>query len=249
LNLQQLDLEDCQIDSEGVKHVASLLRRPNSPLRVLNVTSRDGGGLEPADCQVLCESVPHSPNLRSLSLCVKQVRADTLSGVAASSSPLRSLYVIGAYTEEGVTALTRQLRTNTRMAEVGLSETDSDSDGHACVRPFLPLLETYNFTLRKARVAHSARGEVVGLDVLTPLLRRNRAIRHGIRRLKPREYRVAPVGVWPRAFEKVGAFPTLLYRLVRRGNVDALCDVVARMSSLRERGAAVRPDASKTKSQ
>jgi hypothetical protein len=84
----------CEIDSLGVKHVASLVRRLGSPLRVLTVTSPDGG-LEPDDCQVLCESVPYSQSLRTLCISVKKVHAGTFAGASAPTSPLRDLYVTG----------------------------------------------------------------------------------------------------------------------------------------------------------
>jgi hypothetical protein len=81
------------------------------------------------------------------------------------------------------------------------------------------VVDTYKYTLRSVPADHQ--------PVFTASsLRQNRRIRAVLRRLEPREYRVAPTSLWPTASEAMGAFPTLMYRLLQRGNVDALCHIV-----------------------
>ena len=104
--LTDLELTECELDSEGVAHVASMVRRGANRLRSLAVVPASGG-LDPADCQVLCESVPHSRTLRILSVAAKAVLSDTLSGAAGSESPLMKLHVAGAFTDDGVASVAR----------------------------------------------------------------------------------------------------------------------------------------------
>jgi hypothetical protein len=129
----------------------------------------------------------------------------------------RSLWVTSNdFTEEGVQSLTRQLRTNTQMFELDLRGSKDDSPA-SLEQALGETVRAYNYTLRRV---HLNRHQFF------PTMRRNRWIRTAVRRLEPWDYRVAPVGLWPHAFGTMSAFPTLLYRLLRRGDVDALCDAV-----------------------
>jgi hypothetical protein len=229
-NLTSLELIKCDIDSEGVSHVASMVRHSACRLRVLTVVPTNGG-LDPADCQVLCESVPHCRTLRLLFVRTKTVLTDTLRGSAGSGSPLKALYVTGAFTDDGAASLARQLRTNTRLVDLFLAETSSDYRLHL-VPHVLRLLGTYNMTLRFACVYRDSGDDEdpTELETFQSSFVRNRWIRTAVRRLEPRYYRVSPTGLWPLVYEAkaVGTFPTLLYRLLRRGDVDALCEAVVR---------------------
>jgi hypothetical protein len=227
--LTALDLSLCDIDSEGVAHVAAMVRHSASRLRALTVRPRNGG-LDRADCQVLCESVPRSPALRLLSIDATTVLSDTLGGAAGRGSPLQTLRVHGAFTDDGVASLARQLRTNTRLTALCLAETSGDCDYNLHTRHVLEMLDTYNFTLRDAVVGHSLEVARFDMEPFERSMRRNRWIRTAVRRLEPLEYHVSPTGLWPLVFEAkaMGTFPTLLYRLLRRGDVDALCDAVVR---------------------
>jgi hypothetical protein len=53
--------------------------------------------------------------------------------------------------------------------------------------------------------------------------------------LEPNGYRVDGRALWPRVLQEIITFPTLLYRFVRSGNVDALADQVGRASHGRRR--------------
>jgi hypothetical protein len=110
----ELELRICEIDSDGAAHIAALLRHSYGRLRVLTVEPSNGG-LDPEDCQVLCESVPVSRTLRFLSIDVKEVLADTLRGAAGAGSPLVRLHVAAAFTDDGVASLAQQLRTDPRL--------------------------------------------------------------------------------------------------------------------------------------
>jgi hypothetical protein len=229
-NLTSLELIKCDIDSEGVSHVASMVRHSACRLRALTVVPTNGG-LDPADCQVLCESVPRCRTLGLLCVHTKTVLTDTLRGAAGSGSPLKALVVTGAFTDDGAASLARQLRTNTRLVHLFLAETSGDFRLYL-VPHVLRLLGTYNMTLRFARVYRDSDDDEdpTERETFKRTFVRNRWIRTAVRRLEPRDYRLTPTGLWPLFFEAkaVGTFPTLLYRLLRRGDVDALCDAVVR---------------------
>jgi hypothetical protein len=221
--LRTLDLEVCDMDQQGLSHVVSMLHR-DGPLQHLRLHPKEMG-LDPDDCRLLCESVGRSRHLRTLDVKVKTVHGDTLANVAESpASPLRALRVTGAFTDEGTKSLARQLRTNTRMRELHL--VDRKINLPLYLHYVEDTIDTYNVTLQTVRVDNR--------PAFASSLRRNRRIRSFVRHLGPRDYCVAPASLCPRAFGAMSAFPTLLYRLVRRGNLDALCD--AAVSGRKKRG-------------
>jgi hypothetical protein len=149
--------------------------------------------------------------------------------VAASS--LRRLEVIAEeWSDECVAGVARQLRTNTTLESLQIINSHSD-DGHSPLfRPIAEVLETYNFTLRKVTIRlgipipRQAEHELED-RVLTELRRRNRLFRRAIEQhLEPRGYHVSPASLWPRALGTVSVLPTLVYRLLRNGDLNALSD-------------------------
>ena len=56
------------------------------------------------------------------------------------------------------------------------------------------------------------------------LLRRNERIHQALEDLP--DYHVSPSALWPSVLEMVSDLPTLIYRLVRRGDVNALSDLL-----------------------
>jgi hypothetical protein len=128
-------------------------------------------------------------------------------------------------------------------ADADDDDDEGDGDGAAvAAAPLVQMLRTYNYTLQKLafveRRGHGARTGVgrnrgcgpgvacVWWDFFDPYLRRNHRIRQALKVWEPAAYRVHPVSVWPCAFEMVSDVPTLLLRLLRRGNVKALGQVV-----------------------
>lgn len=96
-------------------------------------------------------------------------------------------------------------------------------------RPITQVLETYNVTLRKVcfRWFIPQQPEhVMEERVLAGLRRRNRLIRRGIGQLEPRSYHVVPTSLLPRMLGMVSPLPTILYRFLRKGNLNTLCGLV-----------------------
>jgi hypothetical protein len=180
--------------------LATLVLRPTANL------------LDPDDCKLVCEAVSRNTNLQSLSLDVENVRDDTLNQVGASSS-LRTLeiYSSGGFSRGSMENFARQLRTNVTLSAVRF---DTEMGRDALVRIFRPIeeaLETYNFTLTEVFVGRYWHGQ----DNVAKLLLRNRRLQLVLEHLEP-------AGLRPRLFGMVSAIPTLLYRSLRRGNVDVL---------------------------
>jgi hypothetical protein len=61
---------------------------------------------------------------------------------------------------------------------------------------------------------------------INELLHRNRRIQKALEYLHPRRYHVAPTSLWPTALGMVSSLPTLLFRFLRQGDLNALDDGV-----------------------
>jgi hypothetical protein len=89
-----LEFDARPVDREGARAIADLVRR-NVPITNLTIRLAGDGtaALDPDACQLICRSVPHNQHLRVLKIPVRELLADTLDGVAASSSPIHDLVV------------------------------------------------------------------------------------------------------------------------------------------------------------
>jgi hypothetical protein len=126
------------------------------------------------------------------------------------------------WTDEGRASLARQLRTNTALEKLHvLYRASSSSASSRADRPWVDLLESYNFTLVRLTEQYGegivtipgTSSRPVGGAV--PLLRRNQQIRRALQQLP--HYRVTPPALVPAVLDMVSTLPTLLYRFLRRG--------------------------------
>jgi hypothetical protein len=95
-------------------------------------------------------------------------------------------------------------------------------------RPIMETLETFNFTLRTVTwywedpqqdvLRHSDH------NFLVNVMARNSRIHRALEQLPG--YHVAPTVLWPRVLGMVSPLPTLLYRFLRKGGVNALCTLL-----------------------
>jgi hypothetical protein len=208
-NLRRFYLGTNEITGETLQHVAG----PASPLRYLSV----GGNW-------------HADGIAELA---SQLKTSTRMLAVSLPGP-----IVGFHANDD------------SDDDTDTDDTDTDEGGGAAAvaaadraaAPFVEMLRTYNYTLQKLtfveRCGHGARMgvgrnrgcgpgvECVRWDCFGPYLRRNRQIRQALKVWEPAAYRVHPVGVWPCAFELASDVPTLLFRLLRRGNVKALGQVV-----------------------
>jgi hypothetical protein len=210
---------------ESSQAIADLIGRNVALTELVVLPNRHA--LHPDDCKLICEATLRHTSLQCLRLRVDEVQDDTLGGVGASST-LRTLGVTsnGGFSEGSVASFARQLRTNATLSHLSLatrSEMPRD-DRFRLFRPIEKVLETHNFTLTQVEVGAGWDGQ----ENVVSLLRRNRRIQRALEQLEPVSYRLEPTILWPRAFEKVSALPTLLYRFLRRGDVSALSDLLLR---------------------
>ena len=186
------------------------------------------GGLDASDLKLICQALPRNTKLRTFIAKTKGVLPDTLDSVASSSS-LRHVMVYSGSTfpDDCLASIARQLKTNTAMDRLYLRRMENDSAFYRPerFRPLEEVLETYNVTLRTVVVE----GSIPRWDeqeYVDNLLRRNARIHQAIEQLKPQDYHVTSTVLVPNVFEMVSGIPTLLYRFLRNGNVNAFCELL-----------------------
>jgi hypothetical protein len=210
---KHLSVAGCVLDVALVRPLAEMVRR-NVLLSGLAL-SNSGERMDPYVCQLLCSGMSRNAHLQDLSIDVTDVLPGTMDGATGPASPVRSLYIRGRISPNAVAPLANQLKTNSRLTSLILSSHQcADGDGDP--------------TYRRAdeRYPDPARS-FDGQRSIEQYLRRNRWIQNA---LLPHlvNYRVhSPRLLWPILLERVSEVPTLLYRFLRRGNLEGLCAVVA----------------------
>jgi hypothetical protein len=157
--------------------------------------------------------------------------ADALDNAAASPA-LKCLWVDSEtpFSDEAVRSLSKKLRTNTTLTNLFLAQYRPPRDElPERFRSLANVLDTYNCTLVIVSLGTAYAGSAVK-EKIDDLLRRNGRIRTALEHLKPRDYHVAPASLWPLTLAMVSRLPTLLYRLLRHGDLNLLGDRLARRS-------------------
>jgi hypothetical protein len=229
-------LLQCAIGRDTIPAVADMIRR-NAPLSELRVDPLTGPELDADDCRRICQSALRNTHIRVLHLRAKDVSADTLDDVVAHSTLTKLVVSADEWSDECVTRVTKQLRANTTLERLYVIKR-KDEDPSPFFRPLAHVLETYNVTLRKVGLRWfipQKAEHVMEERVLTGLRRRNRLIRQAIDQLEPRSYHVVPATLLPRMLGMASPLPTVLYRFLRKGDLNTLCDL------LRPRGSARGP--------
>jgi hypothetical protein len=232
--LASVHFEGRQLDREQAGIIADMVRR-NACLSTLVIAG--GLGLDAGSCQLLCQSLPGNTTLRVLDVLVHEVFANTLDSVAtaasSSSSWLRDLTVrvYNPISDECVESLARQLRTNTTMTRLRLLHANADpltDRPDHLFRPIEDVLDTYNFALAAVTVAPPIDGPPSAQCRIDGLVRRNQRIKRALWMWqRPSSSRAAsPAGLWPQLLAPAGILPTLLYRLVRHGDANELCQLL-----------------------
>lgn len=223
--LDTLGFPDVQLGMAGLRAIAGLVTRRNSPLKMLELNLT---GMEPAACKIICGSLPQNPNLRHLYLVVDAVPGDTLDHVADATSLLRYLFISTSWTPGAVQSLTEQLKTNTQLQAISLFGTVSGLGGDAFIVPFENALREFNYSLRE--ILFPLRR---GLDTsrIDSYLLRNRRIQRVLGRLPPLFHQSLSLRVWPGVLEMASGLPSLTSTLLRKGDIHALSEVLQGRSS------------------
>jgi hypothetical protein len=217
--LQSLQILTPGLDLESSRAIAEMIRR-NVALTELRVRP-DLDYLDSDNGRLVFEAATLNTNLQILRLYVDTIQDNTLDHVGASSS-LRTLDIHSEQvpSQGSVVNFARDLRINTTLTFLRLDSLPDTplEDLVSLFRPIEDALETYNFTLTEVVVGSGWHEH----ENVAPLLLRNRRLQQVLEHLEPRNYLDFPDVLWPRLFGMVSAIPTLLYRSLRPGNVDAL---------------------------
>jgi hypothetical protein len=208
-----------------VPELAAMIRR-NVPLQVLKLNA--GKKMDRDACRQIFDSLQHNTNLRSLEVAVEEVYDDALILPNHPNSSLRRLRIQAErWTWQGKVSLANQMKTNHSLEELRVvSLTPGEGlSGH----PWVEALQAHNHTLlvlsENAEYGHRPNNrDGMGNERVAALLRRNRRIRQALDRLQG--YHVSPTILLPALLEMVSDLPTLLYRFMRLGDVNALCGLL-----------------------
>jgi hypothetical protein len=222
--LAVLMLRHVQLDQDGLLAIAGLLTCQDSPLTELELDLR---GMGPAAGKLICGCLPRNSSQVTLKLDIDKVTGDTLDHAADASSSLENLFITTYWTPDDVQSLAKQLRTNTSLFGLLLFDRNSRS-GPPCLAESCEhveeTLKRYNYTLRHVNLMV----QWIGLDTsgIDSYLQRNARIQGVLYRLPPLFDPSLPVRVWPAVLEMASGLPSLTYKLLRRGDINALCDVL-----------------------
>jgi hypothetical protein len=163
------------------------------------------------------------------------VNADMFANDTIGRMRARGLELnVTRWTGGGLAALFRQLRTNEGIEELvaNVRQVDGDDPRMRELDVLDELFGTYNCTLRSFRGVSRTRHEQDRIDAM---LRRNGPVRDLLFRLKSCNYCLEDRTVWPRVLAEASRFPTIVHRILRKGNVDGLSDQMRSFASRRRR--------------
>jgi hypothetical protein len=231
--LSLLEITDCSVHTGVIVPYVVELVRSNAPIEFLMFLPIESLGRDA--CRQLFDSLPHNRHLRRLHIGVERVFEGeiVLPSDPAALSSLRQLHLkVDHWDKKGKACLARQLQTNTALTSVRVVYQGNTTLPH---RPWIDMLERHNCTLLSL-TEESILGPWGDGPMRSPrvaaLLQRNDRIRQALEQLP--EYRVAPMARVPHVLELVNTLPTLLYRFLRRGDVNALVDHLHHTAAARQ---------------
>jgi hypothetical protein len=133
-------------------------------------------------------------------------------------APTSSLTTSRAFDE-----LVAALRVNTALQRVDIAQERGFPAEQR--EPVLDLLRTYNFALQSVHMA--ARWLMLTRSYQIPideLLQHNCFVKGVVERLEGAEYHISRRAVWPALMQEFVTISTLLYRFVRRGNLEQFAE-------------------------
>jgi hypothetical protein len=202
--------------------VAAMIRRnvPLTELRIRSTFSTNG-------VKLICDAAGHSPNLRKLvnshNLVTVFDRCPDMYDQALGAGSHLVALESHIYSLDLLRSMVERLKVNQVLQRLVL--VNSGWFSASVLTPeaggeLEDLLDRHNFTLREVTILN---GRHPRQRRVNELLRRNAGVRAANEQLEARQYAVA-LPLLPAAAGRVRRFPTLLYRLLRRGNVGALAD-------------------------
>jgi hypothetical protein len=233
--LKTLYLESTPLTVEHARLLMIMLQHGNVQIEDLRLWQC---GLQPDGLRLVCRGAAASAHLEHLNV---RDGFDVPPGAVVPAieprTSLKQLVVEARSWSPGAFAeLVEALRVNTRLVHAFLGQVGRFRHEARLVQD---LVRTYNFSIQSVLLGNGPGRFQDGTDRRGPigaLLRRNRRVRGVVRGvLEPDGYRFDDRAMWPRVLQEIITFPTLLYRFVRSGNVDALADQLGRASRGRRR--------------
>jgi hypothetical protein len=222
-SLESLTIVATPLDAECGRIVKTMLQG-NVRLRYLYLQRC---GLDADGWRLVCEGAAASRRLELLDLKDDIVLpSGTVAAALDGGSALTHLHVAPRmWSRRAFVELVEALRANTALEEVSLAQKGGFMPAQAGLA--LDVLRTSNFTLQNVHLVPRKDGTGSHEGPIGALLRRNAGVRRAVEHLGATGYRVSRRAAWPLALRHLSTIPTLLYRFVRRGNVDALAEQAA----------------------
>jgi hypothetical protein len=227
--LEALKLYKIKLDQEGLQAVAALIGHRDSPLKKLELDLR---GMCPAACEHICGCLPDNTKLEELELWVDDVSGDTLDHVAHDSSSLKFLRIMSSWTPKAVQSFVKQLKTNTSLEHLLLHGRIDGADFAEAGVHVENALESFNYSLKGISLDVRWNVDTSRID---GYLERNHRIQRMIESLTPLFQAKSPLGLWPVVLEMVNGLPPLVYKLLRRGDIQAFCDILRKSHGTKKR--------------
>jgi hypothetical protein len=248
--LERLVISRSRVTRDCVEALATMIRR-DVPIERLDLTFLD---LDAEAAKTIFDSVVENRHLRSLRIVGHRYHINLSSSedlcvrALSTSSPLTDLAVDADWSFEDFAALLACLRTNTVMENLRIGAPRGFAESNIAMSLIEDLLSTYNWTLRWFNFSIFY---VFGLrknlgwhefypryhipfcaidprqDRINALLRVNDGVRRAMEQLEAQQYRLGP-SILPGAIERFRGRPTPVYRLLRRGNVEAFSEHLMR---------------------
>jgi hypothetical protein len=231
-NFVRLALESTPLTLEGCRLLQRMLQRK---VRLFQL-KLDNCGLGNDEWHVVSEGIRDNTHLHTVTLIERDVTVQpgTLLPLLQKPSFVKQLEVRAAgWSAEAFEELVRALRTNTVLCDLTVH-----CDRRRAI-PHLPLVEelltTYNYALETVTVRPC--GDRALLRRLDALLERNKRVRAlgGTARSRHAShefYRFPSRAVWPRVLGAYSRFATLMYRFVRKANLEAFANQVQPAAAL-----------------
>jgi hypothetical protein len=224
---------------DGVPSIVRMLRSNQvKPLQALDFVGCD---LDAQQCHQLFEGVAANVHIRELNLSGDDLQDGAITNLPRllahreSVSNLRELNLSDMrFTSAGIRTLARALKTNATLQVLTVFPMDDNSYPYEWFQPFEEVVLRFNWTLRRIMIlGDPSRNDAAAGSVrwqqqyrINSLLARNARVRQTHEALCRANFRVVEPRLWPMVLDRVASKPSLLYRLVRRGNLYDWCSVV-----------------------
>jgi hypothetical protein len=228
--LRDICFSNLSLEPSCVQAVAAMFRS-SVQVRALSLSDIE---LDADGWKIVCDAIGVNPHLRVVSIDQRDLvpRPDTFLGLVRRGSPLDRLVINVAWKPEAFDSFVRGLRTNEVLRFLKffpLRAQRQDRFKPMLLAPLEDLLWSHNCALYEVGVEPNYRRPSCCHRVLS-LLKRNYRVRKAGEKLAKREhpYRIDQK-LWAHAIGRVSSHPSLVQRILRRGNVGQFAGHMRRL--------------------